>query len=242
MSDELYLNICEQLHDLHWDGCVQWFLVNEPLLDKQHEHRLLLLRKYVPRCNIHITTNWDVMRRTPFDEQALKIRRLFNCGVNILNLNAYEAKFVEPYKKLVKYICDAGWATYSPHHVWGKQRRDARVLSASDMSAPVDLHSWSGTFQLGERGKQYKTPAAQCARPMRHLVIAWDGSIPVCCATNPARAESLGDANHESLLEIWSGRKFFEYRHRLQRGIRTESCSGCDERAAYPTAIRRVEL
>lgn len=215
MSDSLYARIVQQL--IGFDGVVQWFYLNEPLLDPDHIKRIAVLRAFVPRCTIHLTTNWDVMWGKPLVEQRKKIKALFDAGVNSLNLNDYDGKGYETIN--APYIRVA--------HCW--KRITGQVISYGPL--PTRLHSW---------GKG-KTLMRHCARPHRHIVVCWDGSVPICCAVNPLKSEKIGDANTQSLSEIWQSRRMWEYREQLQAAKRVWDCEGCDETMAFPHVVRKCK-
>lgn len=229
MTTELYDKICRELSELSFDGVVQWFFVNEPLLDRKWRERITQLRAEVPLCTIHVTTNWDTMYKKSQAYQLEMIERLFDAGVNSLNLNDYDNR---GYKELVKL-------TGRPieEHCWKRIGPRKKVLSTSlGPEAEGTVHSWSGHNKSNMGG------GGRCARPMRHIVVMWNGQVPLCCAVNPRTCETLGDINLQSLTEVWDSRRMFEYRHNLQQGVRANDCTNCDEKMAFPHIVRKVRL
>jgi MoaA/NifB/PqqE/SkfB family radical SAM enzyme len=221
MSDDLYTSLCRQLAG--FEGVVQWFFLNEPLLDKARHARIALLRAWAPRATIHVTSNWDVVWGCP-DNGYGEIDALFEAGVNSLNLNDYDGK---GYHLLVDAYCrDNGMRRVK--HSW--KRGLSRRLSCGPL--PTQLHAW---------GTAANRPG-YCARPHRHIVICWNGLVPLCCAVDVATCEWLGDANKETLAEIWQDPCLWAYRWHLQHARRQGDCTGCDETMAFPHVVRRVEL
>ena len=133
---------------------------------------------------------------------------------------------------------------YSSEHVWKRVGPRKRILSASDMSGastsgePFDLHTWGGSVEVKSamQGKGY------CARPHRHIVVAWDGKVPLCCAVNPARMEVIADINECSLKSAWNSLPMFYYRSKLEDAERVGQCEKCNERMAFPHVVRPVRL
>lgn len=226
MSDALYDSIVRQ-HE-GFTGVVQWFYCNEPLLDKQHLPRIAQLREAAPKCTIHLTTNGQALRGPEH------IVELFDAGVNSLNLNAYEAAH---YPRYLEWADDIEGVKRGPHN-WTRCR--GQHLSVEDMTAPTDLHDWTGSVDVGENLVKRRT--GRCARPHRHIVVCWDGTVPLCCAVDPMTCEKLGDANTTPLVDIWNSLPFFKYRFSLQRGVREGQCEGCHENMAFPHVVRRVCL
>lgn len=231
MSDELYGKILKELRELKWVGTVQWFFLNEPLLDKQHLHRIVMLRAASPKSTIHVTTNWDIYHKQPFGKQLERIQMLFDAGVNSLNLNDYSnrgyQKLIEGYS-LIDRDCEIR------NHTWQRLSPKKRVLSSGPL--PRKYQSWTGYYT----GPHQANGRGHCARPMRHIVVQWNGIVPVCCAVNPVGAKEYGDINKQSLVEVWNGLAFFEKRLELQDGNRLGECSLCNCKSAYGSIARRV--
>lgn len=232
MSDELYAKILAELAEMKFAGTVQWFYVNEPLLDKKWESRLKALRMACPKATIHVTSNWDTEHAKTLETQIGTIRRLFEAGVNSLNLNDYSKR---GYGRLLDIVINAGLHDIETgDHSWKHLGPKKRHLSIG--GEPKRIHSWGGHNASTMGGKGH------CARPARHLVVAWDGTIPICCAANPVTAESLGDVNTSRMLDIWNSLRFFEYRRSLQDGVRKWDCENCDAKVAYAWVVRKVIL
>lgn len=239
MPDELYAKILYELGELQFSGVVQWFFVNEPLIDKNHLVRIAQLRAACRRVTIHVTTNWDVMHKRPDEDQLIEIDSLFAAGVNSLNLNDYDHR---GYERIVK-LAGKRFKVPVVNHNWKKLRPTEHVLSCGPL--PEKLHSWTGYVSdtvVQSLGLRHQTGKSYCPRPMRHIVVMYNGQVPLCCAVNPTGAEILGDVNKQSLVDIWNNRRFFEYRKKLQEGIREEQCKNCDASVAYPHVVRRVSL
>lgn len=238
MPQELYNSICDQLRALEWNGAVQFFYLNEPLLDKRILDLLRQLREACPRCSIHVTSNGEVVRDRDF------LYALFRAGVNILNLNGYTPEAYAHNKSL----CDSLWGLhnieYSDTHVWAKVSPRKRILSCSDLTNPTGLHSWQDE-EIARTNDMLETKSQRCARPHRHLVIQYDGKIPLCCAQDPMKptASFMGDLTQgDTLVSVWNSYEMFKYRLNLQHGKRVDLCSGCNEKMAFPHIVRKVEL
>ncbi len=231
MDDKLYERIIKQLYGLEFAGVVQWFYLNEPLMDRKRYERIKMLP---PRCCVHLTSNGDTLRTYErFVDECLK---LFSAGVNSLNFNAYDDKgmrFKDWVKQFnVRYISRTG-----PHN-WRYVR--GRYISWDDRRDPDNLHSWSGRFDGDKYIKKFNK---RCARPHRHIVVQWDGQAPLCCAQDPTREsfESMGDFNSQSLVDVWNSPGFHKHRFQLQNAQRSGQCIDCNEITAYPHVIRKVE-
>lgn len=233
MSDAIFDKIVSELEQLGYDGSVDMHGINEPLLDKKLEARLIDLRARCPRCFIQLSTNWDVMSRRPVDQQVERLKLLLDAGVNRLNVNDYsnrgDAERLSP---------SAGYleAVVEPNS-WRKGKPTDRLLTFGPFAAPfTKIHNWGGYFEGGGKGSSY------CPKPSRQIQIWWNGDIPLCCNQAPSRAAIMGNVKDNTLVEIWNNRNFFEYRFDLQDGRRVRSCTGCTSPTAYPSMVRLVKL
>lgn len=240
MTDALYNKILDELNTLQFDGVVQWFYLNEPLLDKGHVQRIEQLRKACPRCCIHMTTNWDLMWKKDESAQISKIADLFDAGVNSLNLNDYDHRgYMKVAKKASIQIDEVEFGD----HNWKKLAPSKRFLSCGPL--PEKLHSWSGYVteeDIAEDGLQSQGAKGCCPRPMRHIVVQYNGVVPLCCAVNPLVSEEFGDINKQSLVDVWNCKRLYYYRSLLQEGRREGDCQNCDARVAYAHVVRKVKL
>lgn len=234
MSDDLYESILNQLAELKFSGVIQFFYLNEPLMDKERFYKLSLLRLACPDSTIHLTTNGDTLK--DYYSFATEVDKLFEVGVNSLNFNIYDDSKKVYFEWVARYYINDKKISTGVHN-W-KHIFPEKFLSVSDMRNPEHLHNWSGTFDYGS------ATDLKCSRPARHLVIQYDGQIPLCCAQDPTRKdfESLGDANTQSLREIWNSEKFFRYRWNLQNKIRIGQCTGCNELVKGSDDVRQVSL
>jgi MoaA/NifB/PqqE/SkfB family radical SAM enzyme len=234
MSDALYAKILAELEEIKFSGTIQWFYVNEPLLDKKWKKRLTALRKACPRATIHVTTNWDTEFKKNVAEQFGTILDLFEAGVNSLNINDYSDRGYQNLVDSVINVHGARKGIETGDHAWKQLGPRKKHLSVGGI--PKKIHSWGGSNDSTMGGKGH------CARPARHIVVTWDGQVPICCAANPVTAESLGDVNKSSMMSIWNSRRFFEYRLALQDGVRKWDCAMCDAKVAYAWVFRKVSI
>jgi radical SAM protein with 4Fe4S-binding SPASM domain len=68
---------------------------------------------------------------------------------------------------------------------------------------------------LGEYDKY--PPGMPCPFPWQYLVVQWNGDVVPCCRDFNA-VNKVGNVREESLLDIWNGRKFEEFRNQHRTG------------------------
>jgi radical SAM protein with 4Fe4S-binding SPASM domain len=69
----------------------------------------------------------------------------------------------------------------------------------------------------------------ECWKMWHSCVITWDGSVVPCCFDKDAHFV-LGDLNHKTFKEIWTGEKYNQFRSSLLRSrSEIEICKNCTE-------------
>ncbi len=72
-----------------------------------------------------------------------------------------------------------------------------------------------------------------CLEPFRMMYVKADGNIMPCCAHHDC--DYLGNANEQSLLEIWNGKKFVEFREKIINDEMPGACATCVRNYRKPT-------
>lgn len=242
MTDVLYTKICNELADLKFAGCIELFLLNEPLYDPKYLERIRELREACPKCNIYVSTNGDAILKS----KSITLDELKEAGLSVICFAIYDdagAKdwWNEAHALMQEYIKYEGFE-YTDNR-YRRHPRKNLYINITDMRsvrAPTRLV----TVQITNRGRDvFETRQDWCPRPMRHLVVEHDGNIPICCAVDPTDKQlpSMGNATTQTLIQIWNGPAFHNYRLHLQDKRRDlPGCSTCNARVAYPHVFTRV--
>ena len=135
---------------------------------------------------------------------------------------------------------------FATTHKYNAKPRDTKWVALTDMrkerltSRTVDMFY----DRTKEDRSREKRKSGHCARTQRHLVILFDGRVPICCAIDPTDdgVPFVGDVSKRSLRDVWNDELFFKYRYYTQRGSRDlPSCDTCNHRMAYPHMVRHVD-
>lgn len=123
----------------------------------------------------------------------------------------------------------------------------------SDYCAVEHLHGWSMSgikdFTLGVKQESFDgvplVPKIVCPWPFYTFTINFNGKITVC-NEDFAYTTVVGDVNTETLINIWNGDRFFDFRKMLLEGRRREnpSCNNCYYLQCLPDNIdnERAEI
>lgn len=254
MKPELYDKIVKELADLKFDGVAQLFLLSEPMIDVTLKSKARQLREACPEVSIYISTNGDVLDQMwkRGEDHALKLlEEHYEHGINVININSYDPgpDQLERYTRLY-------WAAIEKlhckptEHKYRWHRPNGRFLCLTDMRfnertevKGTDVFYIRNAKERAELERS-KTivPQKHCMRTQRHIVVLFDGRVPICCAIDPADESLLvGDINRQTLTEVWNSEVFFKYRWFTQQARRVlPGCNTCTHSMAFPHVVRKV--
>jgi MoaA/NifB/PqqE/SkfB family radical SAM enzyme len=242
MSQVLIDSIAHQLADLHWKGFIELYLLNEPLLDPRLTRIARLLSRACPSSTIYVSTNADVLDKQQFRDQMLS--QLYDAGVNSINVNIYDEgpEQAERYAGYIRHWVQEGIAVENPHK-YRMVPPKGRWIALTDMRQE-GVHEMDRFYDRKIEDRKSDGLLKRCAKPARHLVIRYDGLVPLCCVVDTTHPDVpiLGNANSTPLTVIWNNDHFARHREALSRGARNEmaSCVGCTYQMAYPHVQRRI--
>lgn len=255
MTDELYDSIVRQLQWLSFDGVAQMFLLSEPTIDTSMKAKLRALRAACPRVTTYASSNGDLFDKLHTQrglDHALKaVEEFYEAGLTTLNLNIYDEGDAQAARYRTLYLAIIEQLHARPTD--NKYRRQSGTASGKRYIALTDMRIETNEGQgvtnvLYIKNKAERAnitaPQIHCARPHRHLVIEYDGTVPICCAIDVTDKglPLMGNANLQSLLEIWNGEPMNRYRWFLQQKRRVlAGCETCTHRMAFPHVVRKVQ-
>ena len=234
MTDEVFNSVVAALADVKFDGVVQMFLENEPLLDPELLNRANAIREACPRCTIYVSTNFDVMSHDPVHWLC----RMRAAGITTINMNAYPSgpDHWELIQATVKEALTCGFE-FADNKYRRKNPKRCYVVG-EDMRNPTGLVN-----KIWARGERVVPTHKRCGRVFRQLGVMWDGRVPCCPCTDP-RADwvpKVGQLPQDYLWDLWNSEQMFKMRYFLQQGRRAvEPCMTCDGTMAYSHVVRRV--
>lgn len=251
MTDALYEKIVAELEQLQFSGVAQMFLLSEPTIDVSMLDKLRRLRAACPRVTTYASSNGDLLDKV-YQTKGLqaavdRAMTFFEAGLTTLNLNIYdegEAQ-AERYRVLYAALLEAGCKPTD--NKYRKQRPTGKFLALTDMRQATNGEQGLVNILYIKTKAERQTitaPQKHCARTQRHLVVEWDGNVPICCAIDVTdkALPSMGNVNRQSLLEVWNGEPMNRYRWFTQNKRRVlPGCSTCTHEMAFPAIVRKVE-
>lgn len=206
MSQAIFQKIVNELSDMHYDGNVNLFSNNEPLLDADIENKAAVLRKALPKATLHFLTNGLLL--TPEKYQAL----IEHVDHFVVDNYSTTNEWLPSVQRVKSYAEQLGKYMDKTHFVM--RQKDA-VLSTRGGAAPN-----KAGYRAGTEG---------CALPYIQLVVRPDGKVSLCC-NDPMGHYTLGDVTHNTLAEIWHSEEYTNVRSVLKQKGRAglALCAECD--------------
>lgn len=207
MKKELFYSIIEQLHNLNYKGNVTLFCNNEPLLDKRIFEFLDHARNKLPCSLFNLSTNGILLTIEKF------YRIIPNLDLLIIDNYDDDLK-LPPHIKDIYNICKND-EKYK-NKVWIVLRKKNEILTTRG-------------GQAKNRKNTIKTFISPCVYPFSQMVVRPTGEVGLCC--NDALGEgTLGDLNTESIVDVWNGHKYIQFRETMfKEGRKNLSvCKYCD--------------
>lgn len=209
MPDALFRKIVQELADIDYTGRVSLFEINEPLMDETLVEKIRHVKQMVPKSWQYISTNGDLL--TPE-----KTTEMIDAGLDYLTINSYSYASYRKIKSLKKSLTDDV---------------RSRIIHTDHFNPDFAADNRAGNLPhiafVNEPLKE------SCSRVNNILYIKPDGKV-VSCFGDFFSKNVMGDANTESIVDIWYGEPFTKLRSHLDNADRTpnELCSKCNMRAA----------
>lgn len=207
MDEDLFKNIINQLRDMNYDGRIQIFSNNEPLLDKRICGFAKYAKETCPKAHLSIFTNGILLNEEKFGE-LIKYCDTF-C---IDNYYEGEKKLPENIKRIVE-ICNQTPAL--------KRKVIIQMINKKEIRNNRGGQSKNRHFTY-----QLKT---NCKLPFKQVIVRPDGKLSLCC-NDALGLYTLGDLQKQTLLEAWGGEKYKNIRDTLAKKGRkgVVLCKYCD--------------
>jgi radical SAM protein with 4Fe4S-binding SPASM domain len=228
MTAELHEKVLQELVAVGFKGRIAYHNNSEPLIFRELPQFVARARALLPESHIQILSNGRSLTLQKADV-------LIQAGIDELSINYYNDDFTVELPKVLRAVV----TDVLPKHFTPDQLDVTGVGSDSHGAAPkfkyqvirrreTDiLDSRAGTSpnkRLPNGG-----PRGFCQYPWTQLIVSADGRVPMCCADLNI-SESVGNASHQTVLEIWHGDRLHQMREALWRGDRQaiSTCRQCD--------------
>lgn len=213
ISINLHEKLCSELTDLNYSGTVRYSGFVEPLLDKNIYKLIKMVREYLPKTNIELVTNGDVLN-------SKRLNKLFENGLNKILISAYDCK--EDADKLEELCINANLSTeqYIVRHRYYSE----------DSDFGITLSNRSGLMENAEyKIESLKEPLKKpCYIPAYTFFLDYQGDV-LMCPHDWGKKVILGNLMKDKLIDIWFSKKSLSIRKMLHKSNRNfNPCNVCD--------------
>lgn len=225
MTPNTLENIAIQIADAGWNSRIELAMHGEPTLNKNHIEYIKVLRRYLPKNQIMMTTNGA----------NVDVPALFDAGLNILAVDAYRevlGKVMAIHEQTE--LAHIAWYEYpkqpegNPH-----KRYKPRTQFVTFMEDPRDAGIGTHSKLKNHCGCADELDMAhvnkRCARPFRELAIRWDGSVALCCDDFRGVYKCGNVLDYVNIEDLWNNDQFEAARSMLYHRQRNfKPCLGCN--------------
>ena len=216
---KIFQNLIQDLKKINFDGRMSFSGFCEPLLTKNLNDYIKIIRDGLPKVQIEIVSNGDPILAK---NGLFKLKELYKAGLNNCRVSLYDGphqiKLFENVKKQLKlnneeFIIRKRYL--GPEESFG--------ITISNRAGSVEMKN--EFFEL----KALKEPLKQpCYYPFYKVLIDHDGDVLIC--SNDWKKElPVGNIKNNSLIDIWSNSIFVGIRKKLMKGDRNHKpCNVCD--------------
>jgi radical SAM protein with 4Fe4S-binding SPASM domain len=205
MELTLYKKILQDLANLEYKGRIALYSNNEPLLDDRILEFAKMTKEILPECYLYIYTNGTLMTR-------------------------------ELCMELVKYMDSIIIDNYNDDLELNENIKEIYDMcqNVPELDNKIEIHLRKVNEVLYTRGGQSPNNSKKkernypCMLPFSQMVIRPDGGVSLCCSDALGKM-TLGNANEQTIEEIWNSSKYSEIRNKIVTDIRSiELCKYCD--------------
>ena len=231
MSASLFEKIVQQLYAINYNGYIMLNFYNEPLLDKNLPKKISYIRKMLPDAWILFNSNGDFLNKD-------LLKKLYATGLNKIIVTLHTLPN-QPYEDsdrknaMEKFLKKLSLEKYFHRRVENPNRNITLDISFSKTEQIfICTNNWAtyGNDRGGTlehlHGNQRTAP---CVNPFREIFIAYDGTVKPCCNIYFNCPNIYGNANEQSLTEIYFGEELCKFRRELFTfSPKTGGCATCN--------------
>lgn len=206
MDIGLFKKIIAELADIEYAGSLCLYSNNEPFMDKRIVDMQRMVREKLPKAHLYLFTNGTLLTLDKFLSIIPYLDEMIIDNYNdelVLNESVKKiADYCEEHPELIKKVTIT-------------LRKQHEVLTSRGGDAP-NMNCFSG-FEND-----------RCIFPFKQIVIRPTGEVSLCC-NDPLGKYTLGDLNTQSVLEVWYGNRYREFRRKIVGGRKNiPKCKNCD--------------
>lgn len=234
MPQELVNKISTELASIDYSGDITFSYFNEPLIDDNLFSNIEIIRSKAPKAYIHFATNGDYLTHDI-------LVRLEKLGINRIIISNYILNHkgdIYTYAKAESQIV-AKAESLGVKQKYYTTPNDISCLACGyfgNMNVIMNCYNFNewGYNRAGTlKGIMKETGVRQqvCESPYHSCTIAYSGDVVYCgqihCDFEEHRKYIVGNANKETIFDIFGGEKMNEIRKKTLCDVNSSPCTGC---------------
>ena len=208
-----------ELADVEFDGRISFSGFCEPLLTKNLNDYIKIIRQNLSKVQIEIVTNGDPLLAK---NGRKRLEELYSAGLNNCRVSLYDGPHqIEQFENIKNDLNLSNEQFMIRKRYLGPE--ESYGITISNRAGSVELKN--EVFELKSLDEPLKQP---CYYPFYKVLIDHDGDVLIC--SNDWKKElPVGNILNEPFLKIWSNKKFNDLRLKLLNSDRNHKpCNVCD--------------
>jgi len=198
MKEEIFYKVIDSLKRIDFKGRISPHLYGEPLLDPRIVFFVKYIRSNLPKANIKITTNGDLLT----EEKYLKLMR---AGVSSFTISQHTEKLLPKLAKTLSHIRERHKELYKVriynfYDIYYNNHNPGKVL----------FNNRAGTTKV-------KAPRQTYCSQVNQANVDFMGNV-VLCSNDYSAEVNFGNVGNEDVVDIWFKKEYLEARRRINAG------------------------
>jgi len=215
----VFKNIIIDLKNIEYRGRLSFSGFCEPLLTKNLNHYIEIIKESLPESPIEIVSNGDPLTGK---NGKKKLQDLFLSGLSNIRVSLYDGPEQRPYFEKLKKELGLSNDQFILRNRYLKPDKSYR-MTISNRAGSVNLSN--DVFELKALKTSLKQP---CHYPFYKVLIDYDGAL-LMCSNDWKKERIMGNVHDESIIKIWKNDFFNKTRKSLSNCDRSHSpCNVCD--------------
>lgn len=215
MSEELFYKIIEELEEMEYNGYLNLYVNNEPLIDNRIEKWYQYAKEKLPHAKMLLYTNGLLLTIDRFRNLTPHIDKM------IINNYSETLKLHDNIQAIYKII-----------------KKDP-VYKGKDITIQIRYINEVLTNRAGNAPNKQRTRSIhrECIMPYTDITIYPNGTLGLCCS-DVLEKTNLGNVNDKKIIDIWRDIPYKKVRKLLETDRENfEFCKGCD---FFDAGIRNI--
>ena len=227
--------VLSELREIHYNCDISLSVFNEPMLNDNLDESICLIKSYLPDAPIHFNTNGDYLT-------AERLEQLEKLGLDFLPVSLYVDTPEKPWTRADAEQAIEKAAKRLGVAIDAVNVQDNTMINAvcRYKSLPVLFRCANHRIVAGDRCgsvpedapvRRFKKVSRICDRTFTQFTVNHTGAVTLCSNFHPDFVPHepyiCGNVEEKSIFDIYTSRRWTEFRRRLIGNIESMPCCTC---------------